>query len=148
MSSSLENEDPVTIWRSWGSKSVKEFSFFQTRRLWNRKFTYSGKTFRQANLPNLYNRVLFKIFRFPHVQPVFWKTGLTWAVFQNKSCEKTKWTIHKTVLKILFLFRFQCAPMHGIFSRTSRLTSRHGKPAPQALPETPSVAFKTTAASR
>merc|ERR1712223_1561924 len=42
--------------------------------------------------------------------------------------------------------------MHGIFSRTSRLTSRNEKSAvktpSQVLPETPSVAFKTTAASR
>merc|ERR1712223_927149 len=42
--------------------------------------------------------------------------------------------------------------MHGIFSRTSRLTSRNEKSAvktpSQVLPETPSVASKTTVASR
>ena len=88
-SSSLENENRVTILhprRSRGGKSVTRFSIFQTRWLReNGKFIVE-KPFLTANLTNEYNRMLFLIFRFPHM------CG-KWAVFRTpvrKMSEKNK----------------------------------------------------------
>ena len=87
--SSLKNENRVTILhprRSRGGKSVTRFSIFQTRWLReNGKFIVE-KPFLTANLTNEYNRMLFLIFRFPHM------CG-KWAVFRTpvrKMSEKNK----------------------------------------------------------